>query len=74
MATLNIVDVCLETLAAEYESDAALAEWSADHPDEKGFPPLGDYFWAAWAVELDLRDTDFEHARAGLRNCSHRIT
>lgn len=51
-----------ETVAAEYETDAALAEWPFST-----FPPADHYFWAAWKAELALREKDFEWVSAGGR-------
>lgn len=44
-----------ETIAAEYETDAALKEWGGP-----GFPPDDHYFWSAWRAEQELRTEDFE--------------
>jgi hypothetical protein len=53
---LNAAGYSLETIAAEYETDAALAEGALDMDDP--------YFRAAWRAESVLRDLDYEHARA----------
>lgn len=52
---LNACGFSSETIAAEYETDAALAEW----PDsERTFPPNGHYFYAAFRAENEQRDLD----------------
>lgn len=71
MAALSWFGVCPGTIAAEYESDMALREWTREHPGFKGFPPSGHYFWAAWSAELDLRSADDDSARKGLDRCPH---
>lgn len=52
----NLCGFSPETVAAEYETDAALAEWC----DGSELPPDGHYFYAAWAAEMDLREEDFK--------------
>ncbi len=53
--TLNACGFSVETIAAEYETDAALAEW----PDnERTFPPPGHYFHAAFRAEIEQRELD----------------
>ncbi len=57
---LNACGFSTETIAAEYETDAALAEW----PDsEQTFPPPGHYFHAALRAEIEQRDLDWTAAR-----------
>lgn len=43
------------TIAAEYETDAALKEWGG-----VGFPPDDHYFWSALRIETELRTEDFK--------------
>jgi hypothetical protein len=58
---LNACGFSPETIAAEYETDAALAEW----PDgEQSFPPDGHYFYAAFRAETEQRDLDRQAVRA----------
>lgn len=58
---LNSCGFSIETIAAEYETDAALAEW----PDsEQTFPPDGHYFHAAFRAENELRALDYAAAAA----------
>lgn len=47
---LNACGFSVETIAAEYETDAALAEASQDMSDP--------YFLAAFSAETDQRDLD----------------
>lgn len=47
---LNACGFSTETIAAEYETDAALAEAGMDMADP--------YFLAAWAAEEEQRDLD----------------
>lgn len=61
---LNWFGLSIETIAAEYESDHVLAEWVADNPGVKGFPPKSHYFWAAWAAELDSAQQDHDQRKA----------
>ena len=57
---LNACGFSAETIAAEYETDAALAEW----PDnEKTFPPPGHYFYAAFRAEDEQRALDYAAAQ-----------
>ena len=49
----NSVGFRVETVAAEYETDAALAEYGS------GFPPDDHYFWAAFRAEEALRTEDY---------------
>jgi hypothetical protein len=52
---LNACGFPVETIAAEYETDAALAEW----PDSsQSFPPAGHYFHAAFRAEEEQRELD----------------
>ena len=52
---LNACGFSIETIAAEYETDAALAEW----PDrDQTFPPEGHYFHAAFRAENEQRALD----------------
>ncbi|MDX5569522.1 hypothetical protein PYK79_48385 [Streptomyces sp. ID05-04B] len=56
---LNACGFSIETIAAEYETDAALAEW----PDsERTFPPVGHYFYAAFRAEDEQRALDYAAA------------
>lgn len=56
---LNACGFSSETIAAEYETDAALAEW----PDsERTFPPAGHYFHAAFRAENEQRALDWAAA------------
>lgn len=71
MAALNWFGVCLETIAAEYESDMALQEWLRENSGSKGMPQSGHYFWSAWSAELDLRSVDDDSARKGSDHCPH---
>ena len=49
---LNVCGFSVETIAAEYETDAALAEADLD---------MGDpYFNAAWAAEQEQRQADWD--------------
>lgn len=48
---LNACGFSTETIAAEYETDAALAEAGMDMADP--------YFLAAWAAEQEQRDLDW---------------
>ena len=48
---LNACGFSTETIAAEYETDAALAEAGMDMADP--------YFCAAWAAEQEQRDLDW---------------
>ena len=58
---LNACGFSIETIAAEYETDAALAEW----PDsERTFPPKGHYFHAAFRAENEQRELDHIAAEA----------
>jgi len=58
---LNACGFSIETIAAEYESNAALAEW----PDsERTFPPVGHYFYAAFRAEDEQRVLDWAAAAA----------
>ncbi|MET9909739.1 hypothetical protein ABZZ74_23540 [Streptomyces sp. NPDC006476] len=57
---LNACGFSSETIAAEYETDAALAEW----PDsDRMFPPDGHYFYAAFRAEDEQRALDYEAAQ-----------
>lgn len=57
---LNACGFSVETIAAEYETDAALAEW----PDsEQTFPPDGHYFHAAFRAENEQRALDWAAAQ-----------
>jgi hypothetical protein len=47
---LNDYGISSETIAAEYETDAALTEAGSDLKDP--------YFAAAWAAECEQRDID----------------
>ncbi|MET8080059.1 hypothetical protein [Streptomyces sp. NPDC005303] len=58
---LNACGFSVETIAAEYETDAALAEW----PDSgRTFPPAGHYFHAAFRAEDEQRALDYAAAAA----------
>lgn len=50
---LNQAGFSSESIAAQYETDAVLAEWMAEHPDDFGFPPDDHYFHAAFRAELE---------------------
>ncbi|HEY3477930.1 MAG TPA: hypothetical protein VGL02_03440 [Streptomyces sp.] len=50
-----------ETIAAEYETDAALAEWPGS---ARTFPPAGHYFHAAFRAEEEQRALDRQAVRA----------
>jgi hypothetical protein len=52
---LNACGFSSETIAAEYETDAALAEWPGS---EQTFPPDGHYFYAALRAEIEQRELD----------------
>lgn len=52
---LNSCGFSSETIAAEYETDAALAEAGFDGDDP--------YFNAAWAAEQEQRQLDWEASR-----------
>ena len=57
---LNACGFSIETIAAEYETDAALAEW----PDcARTFPPTSHYFHAALRAEDEQRNLDYAAAR-----------
>lgn len=57
---LNACGFSPETIAAEYETDAALAEW----PDsDRTFPPEGHYFHAAFRAEDEQRALDYAAAQ-----------
>lgn len=57
---LNACGFSSETIAAEYETDAALAEW----PDsDRTFPPDGHYFHAAFRAENEQRALDYAAAQ-----------
>ena len=59
----NLCGFRSETIAAEYESDAALAERGASDSPMRilgQFPPEDHYFWSAWRAEVALREKDFE--------------
>lgn len=59
---LNACGFSIETIAAEYETDAALAEW----PDSgRTFPPAGYYFHAAFRAETEQRALDYDAAAKG---------
>lgn len=51
MRELNACGFSTETIAAEYETDAALNEAGMDMADP--------YFLAAWAAEQEQRDLDW---------------
>jgi len=51
---LNECGFSSETIAAEYETDAALAEADNDLDNP--------YFKAAWAAEREHRQADWDHA------------
>lgn len=53
----NSVGFRVETVAAEYETDAALAEYGSGLLGE--FPPDDHYFWAAFRAEEALRTEDY---------------
>lgn len=55
---LNDFGFSIHTIAAEYETDAALTGWP------EMFPPDGHYFHAAWAAECEQRDLDRATAQA----------
>lgn len=62
---LNWFGISAETIAAQYESDAALAEYMEGlSPNSTEFPPKGDYFWAAWDAEREQADLDREQYTA----------
>lgn len=48
---LNWAGISTETIAAEYETDAALREANLDMTDP--------YFTAAWTAELEQRELDW---------------
>ncbi|MFJ9633733.1 hypothetical protein ACIRU8_39175 [Streptomyces sp. NPDC101175] len=56
---LNACGFSIETIAAEYETDAALVEWP-DSPST--FPPDGHYFHAAFRAEDEQRQFDYATA------------
>ena len=57
---LNACGFSIETIAAEYETDAALAEWS---DSDRTFPPARHYFHAAFRAEDEQRALDWQAAR-----------
>ena len=59
---LNACGFSVETIAAEYETDAALAEWP-DHGQT--FPPDGHSFHAALRAETEQRALDYAAAATG---------